>query len=267
MPCGMREVGKVSAWVNRGHRTEESVPLLSALEVELLSCLLDADRSARAEGRLLRDLLRLCDRHGWARATVELELTEYGTGGGAESHLPLEAGIMSAAMLGVLSARLVFARRRLRRWFGTPRTCPICVELHRSEAVDSPAPHARERAALVNRLTFTRWWLDQTERVWRPVVCPVCLDGSAPRPDVTELCRRHLGERLAAARAELPDVLAAIGTLQDRLVEQTRLAVDGRSLPLPEAAAAASFLALGWLHGWALPLALGAPVTEIAELR
>jgi hypothetical protein len=229
---------------------------LSVAEVEVVTCLIEADHSLALHRRLLEALSHLCSRHGWARATVELELMSYGNDG-ASSHLPLEAGMASAAILEQLSGRLAFASwRQARRLLRPSKSCPVCEEMRGHVMLGALAPYCQERTRAVNDFTFTRWWLDQTERVWRPLVCAMCLDPQAGARGSERLCRRHLGEQVSRAAFDAHETVAYLEGLREQLLDQTRIYLVCRALPDPDAAAALSFAALGWLYGWDLPVAM-----------
>lgn len=244
-----------------GHPTQQ----LTAAEIEVTTCLIAADHALATRGRLIEDLGDLCDRHGWARIIVELELMVYGQDG-AVSHLPLEAGMTSAAVIERLSSKLAFSsKRRARRVLVPGRPCPVCNELRSNIILCALAPHCYERARVANEFTFTRWWLDQTERGWRARVCPIC-GGKDALGDEQYLCRRHLARRLRQSDCERRDVVSYLEGIREELVELTRTYLLCKTIADPDAAATTSFAALGWLHGWDFPLALASP-TEVRSMQ
>ncbi|MFC4242928.1 hypothetical protein ACFOYW_06060 [Gryllotalpicola reticulitermitis] len=250
---GLRHV--VANQNNRGPLGGRPPQQLTAAEIEVVTCLIAADRALATRHRLIDDLGDLCERHGWARIIVELELMVYGQDG-ALSHLPLEAGMTSAAVIERLGSKLAFSsKRRARRVLLPGRPCPVCSELRSNIILCVLAPHCYERARIANEFTLTRWWLDQTERNWRAHVCPICAKEDAAGHE-QYLCRRHLAARLRQADCERRSIVGYLEGMREELVELTRTYLLCRTVADPDAAASTSFAALGWLHGWDFPLAL-----------
>ncbi|RPF28031.1 hypothetical protein [Georgenia muralis] len=218
--------------------------------------------------RQLRASYGLCPRHSWAYAVVEIELWTYGPGARG-GHQPFDVAILYKDLLEHAATELT--RRRilaanLASVLTAGAACRICEELSAAAPSGAPVGYAgSDTAALTeeaNRLTFTTAWLRQTERVWRPWVCPVCAaEAGVPRDrqltadDAGRTCRphllaardlpRHTADRVGARLLETADLL---GPLIESMTDRGRPATTEED--------ASWVAALGWFAGWAFPLAV-----------
>lgn len=225
-------------------------------EVEILIGLIESKTNEYDRHRRLHDFQRLCDRHAWGCLVVELELIVYGVGG-VSAHLPLQSCVANAAELEVLTGQLVFAsHHRISVHLRPKRVCPVCVELRRGALMDDPRHLSDDRARVVSALTFTRWWLDQSERLWHPLVCPECATGRTGWAGTGPLCRAHLRQALRRPGFGSPTIVVHLDDLRKSMMLLTSSFLHFDSVIDPESGVSACFAAIGWLHGWDLPLAL-----------
>jgi hypothetical protein len=270
---GRQDNAHASASDLRGARDPVSEPL-SAAEVRELWAFVHGDIMIGGIRQHLRRAMGLCPRHTWGYALAEIELWVHGAGvrGG---HQPFDVCVLYEDLLEHVAAALRAHhapwRHDLRPLITATDSCRICDAL-KTTGVKSGLPglgglDRHSLATEANATTWTAAWCRETQSVWRPRICPVCLVRSArvpvptgyPSPDQppesTEFCcRLHL--------AELPLNPATgcrVGARLDEVRARTRRLLT--SMTQLGAAATpdenASWIeALGWFAGWDVPLGL-----------
>lgn len=199
----------------------------------------------------------LCERHSWAYAVVEIELWESGAGARG-GHQPFDVSVLYADLLARMRAEIGRAHRRHGQLRAITRsgTCVVCADIASDEPGEMAVTHAgmdlEKLTAEANRMTYTKAWLDDTVRYWRPQVCPMCRREPGPDGDA-QLCRMHL-ERLLDQHAIDGELLASyLGGLERRLRQLTDSMTEGGQPSSPEADA--SWVStLAWFNNWTFPL-------------
>ena len=229
-------------------------------EVRLLWSFVHGDIMDGQARQALRASWGLCDRHAWAHAIVEIELWQYGPGrrGG---HQPFDVAVLNEDLLDTAVTRLRRSHRRGReRILRGTGNCPICRDLMGPTTGSAPLSYAgsnsQDLAAEANRIEHFAYWITETEASWRGSVCPGCVrDMGGVNLAAGVTCRRHLlhdgqvpdGE-IDAAVAHLSGLRVNLALLIESMTDRGR-----RSTP----AADSSWVeALGWFHGWEVPLTL-----------
>jgi hypothetical protein len=239
-------------------------------EVQLLWSFIHGDIMNEPTRVRLRKHWGLCGRHAWGSAITEIELWQSGAGvrGG---HQPFDAAVLYDDLLGhmfhALAGSRRFNRRRVLRGKGA---CIICDDVREPALAGEVLTHggftASILAAEANALHHTRGWLTETHAEWAAFVCPDCAregglsegnegpDASAATSLVSPIrCRPHLieaaafdDETIAAVKHELAHLHAQVRALAESMT--------ARGAAGTPAVDASWVRALGWFHGWAVPL-------------
>ena len=177
-------------------------------------------------------------------------------------------------LLADVIRRLTHHRRW--RWSVTDQlqvraSCRICdaVKPTGVEAVTPATGYAGADTDMLtleaNAMTFTTAWLKETQVIWRPRACPVCLSEAARDHDTTPagfsdqdidtLCRRHLlvGDQVRTVDGQ--ELAARLEPLRRRLLRLLESMTEGGA-PSTLDDDGAWVQTLGWFAGWGLPLAL-----------
>ncbi|TFC03348.1 hypothetical protein [Cryobacterium sp. MDB2-33-2] len=229
---------------------------LSVEEVKLLWSFLHGDIMIGGIRQRLREHWGLCPRHSWAHAVVEIELWQAGAGQRA-GHQPFEIGILYEDLLDTMIRKLTDSRPRSRMSVLTPRgICPICRDLRGPTipGIGGGGYAGSDSAALTieaNQMIHMRLWAAGTRTLWH--VCPSC--AGTPNDVNGVLCRPHILQRGSLTNEDARTLVDKLSDTRDLLVPLVEsMTQSGR--PSTGTADASWIQALGWFHGWNLPLAL-----------
>jgi len=244
-------------------------------EVQLLWSFIHGDIMNEPTRVRLRKHWGLCGRHAWGSAITEIELWQSGAGvrGG---HQPFDAAVLYDDLLGHMFHALAGSRRwNRRRVLRGKGACIICDDVREPALAGEVLTHggftASILAAEANALHHTRGWLTETQAEWAAYVCPDCAHESAVGADAAAAegadpdapartsfvspvrCRLHLIEAAAFDDATTAAVKLELAHLhaQVRALAESMTARGAASTPVIDAS---WVRALGWFHGWAVPL-------------
>lgn len=231
-------------------------------EVRELWAFVHGDIMVSGIREILRRSLGLCPRHTWAYAIVEIELWEHGAGARG-GHQPFDVTILYKDLAVELAEKLVAHHAPwhadLRDIITPTQGCRICHDLRGTDqsrtAVGYAGMNIPALTEVANRLNWTTAWIQETEPLWRPLVCPMCTRGRGADATVEDrelLCRTHLtGGPLRRGEAErVADRLRALAEDMAAIVQS--MTRDG-PIATPEQNAA-WITALGWFAQWEAPL-------------
>jgi hypothetical protein len=200
----------------------------------------------------LRDSWGLCDRHSWGEAIVEIELSR--DDDGQHDRSPFALATLYEDLLTFMTYRLTVGRSRLRGLAlrGTEE-CLICAELLVSEPPERPDGNV---LAELHAMHQSGRRVRRSARLWQDKVCPECAEEAKLARTAAERCRPHL---VAAGRTDAETAAELVDQLRNTRYRLREL-LNSRSTEVPVTPEGDSswIEALGWFHGWGLPLALNA---------
>lgn len=231
---------------------------LTVDEVRLLWSFVHGDIMDGPTRERLRRSFGLCRRHAWGHAVVEIELWQSGAGrrGG---HQPFDVTVLLEDLMDhAASVMATTHQHRLLRALRGEGECMICRDLTGGEApglgyAGSDSVALTDEA---NSMTFTTRWLQETRHCWAALVCPACaVDAGQDVQSGGVICRRHLLGSDQVDSSVIHDVREALEVLPDRLHRMSTSMTESGPASTPDEDAS-WVVALGWLSGWDLPLAV-----------